>query len=350
MEAHAERQTERVKVLVADDSPTVCLMLTRMLEEDPAIEVVGTASNGRDAIDKITRLKPDLVTMDVNMPVMDGIEAIEHIMAYCPLPVIVISSVVDPELTTNAARALGAGAVDVISKPTPDSLEDFDAIADELREKIRVLSRVRVITHPRARLLRKVERQTEEENDGVKLVAIASSTGGPQALHRIICSLPEDFSTPIMVVQHIARGFTEGLADWLNNSSKLEVVIGRDGMKVERGQVVIAPDSIHMALTPQMRVRLLDVYVPGPHKPSADVLLESVAEVCGKQSLGVILTGMGHDGSIGIKKIHEAGGHTIAQDEETSVIYGMANEAVKLGGVNEIVPLTEISKLIVETI
>ena len=347
MEAHAETNIDRIKVLVADDSPTVCLMLTRMLESDPGIAVVGTASNGRDAIDKITKLKPDLVTMDVNMPVMDGIEAIEHIMAYCPLPVIVISSVVDPELTTNAARALGAGAVDVICKPTHNTLEDFDSIAEELREKIKVLSRVRVITHPRARLVR--QRQMQERNNGVKkLVAIASSTGGPQALHRIICSLPEDFAARIMIVQHIASGFTDGLVEWLNNSSKLEVIKGRDGMKLEKGQVIIAPDSIHMAVTSHMRVRLLDTYVPGPHKPSADFLLESVAEVYGKASLGVVLTGMGHDGSVGIKKIHDSGGHTIAQDEETSVIYGMANEAVKLGGVDEIVPLTEISRLIME--
>lgn len=347
MEAFAETITGRIKVLVADDSPTVCLMLTRMLEEDPGIMVVGTASNGRDAIDKITRLKPDLVTMDVNMPVMDGIEAIEHIMAYCPVPVIVISAVVDPELTTNAARALGAGAVDVISKPTHDSLEDFNAIAGELREKIKMLSRVRVITHPRARLVRKEQRN--EERAGIKkLVAIASSTGGPQALHRIIGSLPEDFSARVVVVQHIAPGFTDGLVDWLNHSSKLKVITGRDGMKIEKGQVVVAPDAFHMAVTDQMRVRLLDSYVPGPHKPSADVLLESVAEVCGKKALGIILTGMGHDGSMGIKKIHDRGGHTIAQDERTSVIYGMANEAVKLGGVDEIAPLTEISGLIVE--
>ena len=145
MKAHLESITEQVKVLVSDDSPTVCLMLTRMLEADPGIVVIGTAANGRDAIDKISRLNPDLVTMDVNMPVMDGIEAIEHIMAYCPLPVIVISSMVDSEFTTNAARALGAGAVDVFSKPTPDSLEDFEDIAEELREKIKLLSRVRVI-------------------------------------------------------------------------------------------------------------------------------------------------------------------------------------------------------------
>lgn len=348
MEALADIKTDRVKVLIADDSPTVCLMLTRMLEEDPGIMVVGTASNGRDAIDKITRLRPDLVTMDVNMPVMNGIEAIEHIMAYCPLPVIVVSSVVDPELTTNAARALGAGAVDVIPKPAQDSQEDFDAVACEIRDKIKLLSHVRVITHPRARLLKQEQHEDVEAPRTKKLVAMASSTGGPQALNRILCSLPADFSAYIVVVQHIATGFTDGLVEWLDHSSELRVVKGRDGMRLERGQVVVAPDAIHMTVTSDMRVRLLDTYVPGPHKPSADLMLESVADVCGKEALGVILTGMGHDGSMGIKKIHDSGGHTVAQDEETSVIYGMANEAVKLNGVDEIAPLSKISTLIME--
>ncbi len=339
-----------VKVLVADDSPTVCLMMTRMLEEDPGITVIGTASNGRDAIDKITRLKPDLVTMDVNMPVMDGIEAIEHIMAYCPLPVIVVSSVVDPELTANAARALGAGAVDVISKPTPDSLEDFEEIAEEIREKIKLLSRVRVITHPRARLLDRDDAVTRPTAVRKEIVGIASSTGGPQALQRIICSMPQDFGASLLIVQHISSGFTDGLISWLQSSSKIPVVKGRDGMEIRRGQVIVAPDDIHMAVNSRNRISLVDRCVPGPHKPSADVLLESIAETCGRKAMGVILTGMGHDGAAGIKAIHDQGGHTLAQDEETSVIFGMAGEAVRLGGVDEIVPLTDISRKIMEQV
>ncbi len=350
MEAHNEPVTDPVKVLVSDDSPTVCLMLTRMLEADPGIVVIGTAANGRDAIDKISRLKPDLVTMDVNMPVMDGIEAIEYIMAYCPLPVIVISSVVDAEFTTNAARALGAGAVDVLSKPTPDSLEDFEDIAEELREKIKLLSRVRVITHPRARLLDDEREQKARTNAGRELVAIASSTGGPQALKHIVSSLPEDFNACILIVQHIAVGFTDGLIEWLGFGSKIKVVKGRDGMALNPGEVVIAPDGLHMMVTNNNRIRLQDRYVPGPHMPSADVLLESVAEVGGKKSMGIILTGMGHDGAAGIKAIHDKGGLTIAQDEETSVVYGMAKEAVKLGAVDKIAPLTDISRMIMEQV
>jgi two-component system chemotaxis response regulator CheB len=352
MEAHAKPLTEKVKVLIVDDSPTVCLMLSRILEADPGIMVLGTASNGADAIDKITRLKPDLVTMDVNMPVMDGIEAIEHIMAYCPLPVIVLSSVVDSEVTTNAARALGAGAVDVISKPSPDSLEDFESIAIELQEKIKLLSRVKVITHPRARLLKNVQPRKDLKGGRKhkRVIAIASSTGGPAALQSILCSLPQDFKASILIVQHIASGFTDGLVEWLSRCSKLKVVRGRDGMKLEEGEVIIAPEGFHMMMTPRYRVRLSDRYVAGPHKPSADVLLESVAESCGREALGIILSGMGHDGAAGIKEIHDRGGSTIAQDEKTSVIYGMANEAVKLGGVDEILPLTEISKKIMEQV
>ena len=187
-----------MRVLVADDSQTVRLMLCRMLEMDPDIRVVGTAGDGREAIEQVAALDPDLVTMDVNMPVMDGLSAIEHIMAYNPVPVLVVSSVVDKENTANAAKALGVGAVDVISKPTPQSLDEFNNVASDLRAKIKLLSRVRVITHPRARLLNHLHDFQPVPGlagalEGQKLVAIGSSTGGPLALQNILCSLPGNF-------------------------------------------------------------------------------------------------------------------------------------------------------------
>lgn len=354
MEANLKlRESRKVRVLVADDSPTVRLMLCRMLEKDSDIKVVGTACDGREAIEQVETLEPDLVTMDVNMPVMDGLSAIEHIMAYNPVPVLVVSSVIDKENTANAARALGAGAVDVISKPTPSSLEDFDSIGTDLRAKIKMLSRVRVITHPRARLVNHMceapaARPAAESGSRCKLIAIGSSTGGPQALQRILCSLPVDFKACIMIVQHIAPGFTDGLIEWLSGSTSLKVTKGTDGHIIGPGEVVIAPDGIHMTVNGGGQIRLVDRQIPGPHKPSIDVLLESVADAYGSSAIGVILTGMGRDGALGIKAIHDRGGRTIAQDKNTSVIFSMAKEAIKLGGVDRVVPLSDVSRLIME--
>lgn len=352
MEAQQELKADKeIRVLVADDSPTVRLMLVRMLEADESIKVVGSASDGKDAVEQVSRLKPDLVTMDVNMPVMNGLSAIEHIMAYNPVPVLVVSSVVDKQNISNAAKALGAGAVDVICKPEPTSIDEFNECGRDLRAKIRLLSRVHVITHPRARLINHEIapdlQVVKDSSPGRKIVAIGSSTGGPQALQRILCSLPGNLAAGIVIVQHIASGFTEGLVEWLSHTSKLVVTRGEDGQQIRAGEVIIAPDGVHMTVAVGGRIKLTDDAAPGPHKPSADVLLESVARVYGKNAIGVILTGMGRDGAIGIKAIHERGGHTIAQDENTSVIFSMAKEAIKMGGVEQVVPLPDISSSIV---
>ena len=347
METQAKELNAPVRVLVTDDSPTVRLMLCRMLEDDHGIEVAGTAANGREAVEKVETLAPDIVTMDVNMPVMDGLTAIENIMAYHPVPILVISSVVDREHTSNAARALGAGAVDVLPKPVPDDEQDLEALASELRTKVKLLAKVRVITHPRARLVGRAGKTPAPlPASARRLVAIASSTGGPQALMTILSGLPGDLRAGIVVVQHIARGFTEGLVQWLDSNTKLKVRQGKDGEPVGMGEVVIAPDSIHMIVEKENQIRLVDRRVPSPHKPSADVLLESVAYSCGANAIGVILTGMGRDGASGIRAIHGGGGHTIAQDEETSVIFSMAKEAIQLGGVERIAPIQDIGGII----
>jgi two-component system chemotaxis response regulator CheB len=349
MEANIQKNFAQVRVLVADDSPTVRLMICRMLDTDPTIRIVGIAGNGREAIDQVALLKPDLVTMDVNMPVMDGLTAIEQIMAYNPVPILVVSSVIDRENTANAARALGAGAIDVMPKPAPQSLEEFNGIAADLQAKVKLLSKVRVITHPRARLQEQLfVTPAPRPQSGQQLVAIASSTGGPQALECILTSLPGDLAAGVVIVQHIAEGFTDGLVEWLAGKSRLKVRKGADGEEVRRGDVVIAPDCIHMIVEPGNRIRLVDRLVPSPHKPSADVLLESVASACGADAIGVILTGMGRDGARGMKAIHDRGGHTIAQDATTSVIFSMAKEAIQMGGVEKIAPLQEISRVIVE--
>lgn len=342
--------------MVVDDSATARLMICRMLESDPAIKVVGMAVNGREAVEQVALLEPDLVTMDVNMPVMDGIMAIEKIMAYHPVPVLVVSSVAQAEYTANAARALGAGAVDVICKPEPASTEEFKSAATDLRAKVRLLSRVQVITHPRANLLDRIhEIQSGAagrplSRQGGKIVAIGSSTGGPQALQMILAGLPADLGAGVVVVQHIARGFTDGLVEWLDHNCRLSVCKAEDGQRIEQGKVYIAPDGIHMQVAGGGVIKLVDRQLPGPHKPSIDFLMDSVAETYGEWAVGVILTGMGRDGALGIKQMHDRGGRTIAQDKDSSVIFSMAKEAIRLGAVDQVLPLAGISEAILEKI
>lgn len=360
MEAQSAKQHDQLRVLVADDSPTVRLMICRMLESDPSIRIVGTATNGREATEQVIQLKPDIVTMDVEMPVMNGLDAIEHIMAYNPVPILVISSVVDKLHAANAARALGAGAVDVMPKPMPASMEEFETVAEDLRAKIKLLSRVHVITHPKAKLsgfeepkpvpAAPVKYVVREQLDSFRLVAIGSSTGGPQALYNILGTIPADINAALLIVQHIAPGFTDGLAEWLSTNSKLQISIGHQDKPIFPGEVIIAPEGSHMIVNSKFKVELLDNDFPGPHKPAVNVMLESVADVYGSKSVGVILTGMGNDGALGIKAIHDRGGHTIAQDSATSAIFGMANEAIKMGGVDEVLPLPEIADGIVKNL
>lgn len=360
MEAQSAKQHDQLRVLVADDSPTVRLMICRMLESDPSIRIVGTAANGREATEQVTLLKPDIVTMDVEMPVMNGLDAIEHIMAYNPVPILVISSVVDKLHAANAARALGAGAVDVMPKPMPASMQEFETVAQDLRAKIKLLSRVQVITHPKAKLTTFDEPKpfpatpekyvVREQLDSFRLVAIGSSTGGPQALYNILGTMPPDVNAALLIVQHIAPGFTEGLAEWLSTNCKMRICIGKDGQAIYPGEVIIAPEGSHMIVNSSFKLEMLDQDYPGPHKPAVNVLLESVADIYGSKSVGVILTGMGNDGALGIKAIHDRGGHTIAQDSATSAIFGMANEAIKMGGVDEVLPLPDISEGIVKNL
>jgi two-component system chemotaxis response regulator CheB len=365
MEAQAVKRHEQVRVLVADDSPTVRLMICRMLESDPAIKIVGTVGNGREATEQVALLKPDIVTMDVQMPVMNGLDAIEHIMAYNPVPILVISSIVDKENTANAARALGAGAVDVLPKPVPASMDEFETVAQDLRAKIKLLSHVRVITHPKARLpeesevaeipqpqAKKVEEVEEvpAASEFFRVIAIGSSTGGPQALHSILSAIPPEINATILIVQHIAQGFTEGLVEWLSSTSKLKIDTAKSGKTLQPGQVLIAPEGRHMVVNGNHQVRLMNNKYPSPHKPCVNVLFDSVASAYGPKAVGVVLTGMGNDGALGIKAIHDKGGHTIAQDSETSAIFGMAKEAIKMGGVDEVLPLPDITDAIMKNI
>lgn len=335
-----------VRVLVVDDSLVAREMLTQILQSDPDIEVAGVASNGAEAVEAVARLKPDLVTMDIHMPKMDGIAAVEQIMAYTPTPILVVSSSVHGEGVGRAFDALSAGALEVMKKPEPRDWAELDRIAAELIRKVKLLSRVRVITHIRGR--RATGRPSEaappptREPGAVSLVAIGSSTGGPSALMSVLAPLPADFPVPIVIAQHIADGFIPGLVSWLDATCKITVRAAVDGEMAMPGNAYLAPTGRNLAVdTLTLRFKQ-----PGERQlyiPSADTLFESVAKTHGGSAVGVLLTGMGDDGARGLKSLRDAGALTIVQDEATSTVFGMPKAAIEMGAARKVLPVQQIA-------
>lgn len=326
----------RVRVLVVDDSDTARGMLKAFLASDADIEVVGEAKDGREAVDMAGRLRPDIVTMDIYMPVMDGLEAIEHIMARHPVPILVVTGRSSSDLAFNA---LSKGALEVMAKPDADG-------AGDLAKKVKLLSKVKVITHMRGRKGADADLPKGAGPSGlddIGIVAIASSTGGPKALSVVLPELPADLPCPVVVAQHINEDFVSGLADWLGDISMVNVKVAEDGESIRRGTVYISPAGGHMELREGGRVALVGKKPTDIYMPSCNLLLSSVADVYGAKSIGVILTGMGNDGTLGMRRIKEAGGVTIAQDEKTSAIYGMPREAVRSGCIDAVLPLEKIA-------
>jgi len=348
--------TRKIRVLVVDDSAFMRKALQRMLSSDPMIDVVDIAADGKEGYEKAKSLKPDVVTLDVMMPGVDGLTALGRIMADCPVPVLMLSSLTSDggEITL---RALEMGAVDFIDKSTARTAMDILSIAGELISKVKAVAGVDVnkMAVREARLQAPVEalerRQGAPVRSGVEVVAIGTSTGGPPALQGILTGLPGDLPAGVLIVQHMPLGFTASLAQRLNSLSRLEVSEAVDGDSVTPGRCLIAPSGLHMTLARNasgLLVRLSSEPQGLLHRPSVDVLIESVAKVSGKKAIGVILTGMGADGARGIKAVHDAGGRTIAQDEESCVVYGMPKVAVDMGGVDRSVPLSVVPRAIME--
>jgi len=306
-----------IRVLVVDDSEFQREVVTRILESDPEIHVIGHAGDGLEAVDKAVQLRPDVITMDIRMPLMDGLDATREIMATRPTPIVVVSTTVREEQKFTFS-CLSRGALDFVPI-TPDA----EISADELISKVKMCSTIGVITHPMIRRKNGTSRisQTQKTYD---MVSIAVSTGGPLALQEILAALPRDFPVPGVVVQHIPKGFSESLVEWLSSQSRIEVVAAAEGEEPRPGCFHVAPSDTHMVVGSDAKIQLLTDDIPRHyHKPSADILLESVAGCYRDRSIGVILTGMGKDGALGMRAIQHAGGYTIAQDEATSVIYGM---------------------------
>jgi len=347
-----------VRVLVVDDDAVSRRLLSAAVDAAPDLVVVGEARNGREALSQVVLLSPDAVLMDLDLPGMNGLEAIEAIMASHPTPIVVVSAFVgarDAQEDPNAAAALAAGAVDVLAKPGGGSMSSY---LELVCGRLRMASRIKVITHPRGRLRPRPadvaavpgRRLSSARTTEVRVVVIGASTGGPPALAAVLRHLPVGFAPAVLVVQHMAQGFVEGLASWLDGCCPLPVGVGAGGRRLVSGTVTIAPTGLDL----QVREGLRLVCEPAPpeqiHVPSIDTAMSSVAASVGPGALGVLLTGMGRDGAAGLLAVHQRGGLTLAQDEATCAVYGMPAAAVALGAVDRQLPLPSIGPAVLEAV
>ncbi|MCX7832186.1 MAG: chemotaxis-specific protein-glutamate methyltransferase CheB [Actinobacteria bacterium] len=353
---------KKIRVLIVEDSNVCAEIIKHILESDPEIQVVGIASNGEEAIRMVPELKPDIISMDIHMPKMNGLEATEYIMAYHPTPIIVVSSSIHDRDTHLAFEAISAGALDVLEKPDPIIWGEFAKIGNELINKVKFLSRVKVITHIRGkRKTRRTidvkkqivediskERFTDENKQKVfvypGVVVIVASTGGPQALGKIISALPKNYPLPVIIGQHIAEGFIGGFVEWLSSVSKIPVKIVEHLEEIKPSQVYVCPVEKNTVVNEPGIFQLVDPRENDLYKPSLDLLVSTVAGVYKNRTVGVILTGMGSDGAKGIQRVYELKGHTIAQDETTSTVFGMPKTAIELGAIKEVLAVDDIGE------
>ena len=344
-----------VRVLVVDDSAFSRRSITRMLEGLPGVDVVGYAIDGEEGIRQVINLKPDLVTLDLEMPRMDGFTLLRILTGRFSLPVIVVSARSDAD---KVFRALELGAVDFVPKPSSDANTDLLSITEDLQQKVHLALTARVKEYRRLRdhvgaSAPSGEVQGTASKAGVELVAIAASTGGPPALQGILGSFERVYPFAIVVAQHMPQGFTKAFADRLNRSSTFEVREAQDGDLVQPGVALIAPGGSNLFLEKtegQVRTRVVPPDQAYRYNPSADALFSSCAPLYGSRMLAVVLTGMGSDGSHGVRLVKQHGGQVLAESEESAVVYGMPREAAATGCVDRIVPLTEMPVAILDLV
>jgi two-component system chemotaxis response regulator CheB len=344
-----------IGVFLVEDSPIALQVLTKIISDAPDVKIVGTADNGRDALLAIPQVNPDIICTDLYMKGMDGLELIQQIMTRFPKPILVISVAVGADNPENVFQLLQAGAIDVLPKPTTGLASDYNK--RELLDKIRVLAGVKVFTRSSRSFRRNspVPIQTLSRNESlispdaqIKLVAIGTSTGGPQAVFKILRVLPKDFPVPILCTQHISAGFLDGLVSWMNQECQLTVKIAEHGEILQGGVVYYAPDGFNLEVNRQQRVNLSPPCAGEIHCPSVNVMFRSVALHNGSNSLAVLLTGMGEDGAKGMLAIAQAGGITIVQDEASCAVFGMPKAAIDLGAVQHILEIDKIGNFIVQ--
>lgn len=336
-----------IKVLVVEDSPVVREFLVQILSSDPAIHVIGTADDGERAIEAVERDRPDVITMDIHMPKLDGLQATRRIMETHPTPIVIVSGSSDPEVSTTF-RAIEEGALAVLCRPAGVGHPNHAKTAAELVQTVKLMSEVRVVRRWaqmrnetfRSQQPRPVVAPTTGE---VKVIAIGASTGGPPVLQTILAGLPKDFPLPILIVQHIAAGFTQGLIEWLAHSSALPIHVAAHGEIVGPGHVYVAPDALQMKVEHGGTIALVGSAQENGLCPSVAFLFRSLAEVYGGKVVAGLLTGMGRDGAEELKLLREKGAVTFAQDKESSIVHGMPGEAIKLDAATLILPPDKIA-------
>lgn len=342
-----------IGVFLVEDSPIALEVLQKIISAAPDIKVVGTATNGATALIEIPKVNPDVVCTDLYMKGMDGLELIQQLMARFPKPILVISVAVGAGNEQNVFQLLQAGAIDILPKPTTGLLDDYNQ--REILDKIRILAGVKVFTRP----LRSVNKtvpsnhlpltENVKSNDSdIKIITIGASTGGPQAVLKILQVLPKDFPLPILCTQHISAGFLEGLVSWMNQECQLSVKVAHQGEELQPGMVYYAPDRFNLELDRRFRVVLSVADKNEHHCPSVNVMFRSVALHYGSSSLGVLLTGMGEDGARGLQAIYAAGGITIVQDEASCAVFGMPKAAIDLGVAQYVLPMETIGNHILK--
>jgi two-component system, chemotaxis family, protein-glutamate methylesterase/glutaminase len=325
-----------IKVLIAEDSIVTQELLRFILESDDNIEVVGIASDGEEAIRMAHNTAPDVITMDIIMPKMDGYEATKKIMETYPVPIILISATCNPKELETTFQAIEAGAVAVLEKPNGPGHPDYDNLVENLIQMVKLMSEVKVVrrwsrSQKERTPVKSVPKAEYSQEQLIKIVAIGASTGGPTAIQKILSELPKDFPAPILIVQHIVAGFIEGLAEWLKLTTSLPIIIAGHGERLLKGHVYIAPDGYQLKVESNATICLTRDEPEHGLRPSVSYLFRSVAKAFGPNAVGVLLTGMGKDGAQELKLMRDSGAATIAQDEESSVIHGMPGEAIKLG-------------------
>jgi two-component system chemotaxis response regulator CheB len=339
-----------VRVLVVDDSPTVRELLVRMLQSDPGIRVIGMARDGEEAVRLTGQLHPDVITMDIRMPRMDGFQATKRIMQSVPTPIVVVSASVESEELKITFNAIRAGALTVVEKPSGPAGPAFETIRTQLLTTVKLMAGVKVVRRWATGMLRPptVAPLPKPTDVRTAVVAIAASTGGPGALYQVLHDLPADFPVPILIVQHIARGFGQGMVDWLRGATPLRVTTAQPGDVLQAGRVLVSPDDHHLEVSRDRRVVLRPKRSEKELCPSADILFEAVAHAFGPGTLGVILTGMGRDGVEGLRVLKAAGGRVLAQDERSCVVFGMPKEAIEAGVADKVVSLEQMARAITE--
>lgn len=331
-----------IKVLIVDDSATARQLFSYIVNAADDMTVVGTAANGLEAVQQVENLRPDIVLMDVRMPVMDGVAATREIMAHNPTPIVVMSTSVDESKDGISFQALRAGALMIVPKPIGATHPDVNLEAARLQRTLRSMAAVRVIHHRTAQSTAAIVPPGQPMSIKPQFVGIVSSTGGPGALSQIVEALSPRFALPIVIVQHMSKDFIPSLVDWLKTCTSLKVEVARHGDTPKPGCIYIAPGGLHLRLNPAQRFEL-EESTNGQFIPSGDLFLKSVAKVYGAKAVGIILTGMGNDGVAGLRQLYEFGALTIAQNEETSVVFGMPNEAIQQAAAREVLSPAEIA-------